>query len=134
MRLVADANVALAWVLDLPWSDEANRLLDPEHGLLAPDVLWPEVTNALHRQVWAGRLSEAEALDRLEMLRAVPVETVATELLATEALRMSVALEHSAYDCFYLAFAMLEDAELATTDRRLAAYAGRAGVRVRLLG
>ena len=54
--------------------------------------------------------------------------------LADEALRIAVAINHPAYDCFYLALARREAAPLVTADKRLAAAAQRVpDIEVRLL-
>jgi len=39
--------------------------------------------------------------------------------LAARALAIAAAIEHPAYDCFYLALAELRDTRLVTADRRL---------------
>jgi predicted nucleic acid-binding protein len=56
--------------------------------------------------------------------------------LTAAALRLAVQHNHPIYDCYYLAAAILNDCELATADRRLAALARDVGLgdRVILIG
>ena len=63
--VVVDASLALKWVLTEPNSDAATLLLDEwtDAGVavIAPALFAYEVTNTLHRQVVAGKLTYDEA-------------------------------------------------------------------------
>jgi predicted nucleic acid-binding protein len=52
-------------------------------------------------------------------------QLVPTELLLPQAMQLSRSLDHSVYDCCYLALAMRENAPLITADRRLIEVARR---------
>jgi len=40
-----DASVAIKWYLSEPESESAERLLDPEHDLIAPDLLFADFSD-----------------------------------------------------------------------------------------
>lgn len=54
------------------------------------------------------------------MLRAAPVLLVPLEELIEAATRLAVTLDHSVYDCLYLALAVREHTRLVTADQQFA--------------
>jgi predicted nucleic acid-binding protein len=68
-RYVVDASVAVKWYLPEPESDAAGRLLDPEHDLIAPDLLFAEVGNALWKRWRRGEIGSATCATRSWPLR-----------------------------------------------------------------
>lgn len=130
--VIVDANVAVAWYVDLPWSEAARSLADRQDELLAPTLIVAETANALWRQLSRGGISEAHAIEALDHLAAA-VTLVPDVTLRRDALRLASALRHPAYDCFYLALAQVRAAPLATADRPLARRAAEAGIDTQLL-
>jgi predicted nucleic acid-binding protein len=94
---------------------------DGADTVIAPELVIAEVCNAAwkawrrgelgpeHRQRIAAHITRA--YDRL-----TPLST-----LAERALAIAGTLDHSVYDCFYLALAEAEAGQLVTADRRLLA-------------
>lgn len=70
--VVVDANLALKWVLLEEDSALSMGLLekwtDERKEIIAPALFAYEVTNILHRQAVAGKLTHAEALQGLSKL------------------------------------------------------------------
>ncbi len=60
-RFVVDASAAIKWFLPEIHSTAALRLLDPSLELHAPDLLFPEVGNALWKLVKRGEISVEDA-------------------------------------------------------------------------
>ena len=60
-RYVVDASVAVKWLVPEIHTQEAEQLLDPTHVLLAPDLLYAEVGNALWKRVRRRELRAEEA-------------------------------------------------------------------------
>lgn len=56
MSLIVDASVAAKWVLDEAGSDEARALLT--QTVAAPDLIYAEVFNAVHKRVRRGEATE----------------------------------------------------------------------------
>lgn len=119
---VVDANAAVAWAVDLPWSQRAVALRDTRQRLAAPTLLLSEVGDALWRNQRAGFLSEREAI---LAYRQIPtcIDLIADQTLQEQALALAFRLQHPIYDCFYLSQAEELGETLFTADRRLAAVA-----------
>lgn len=124
--LVVDASVAARWILEDRYSREAARVL-AGFDLTAPTLLHAEVASALTKSVKHGDLSADEALVEIIAFAGLELETVPDEDLAPRAVQLSCALDHSVYDCFYLALAMALEIPLVTADRELLETAQRAG-------
>lgn len=131
--LVVDASVVLAMLLEEPGSEEAAALLAEADTLMAPDLIYAELINALWKHVQRGTVPEAAARERLDAAAALPLKTEPLAPLNAHALELALALGHPAFDCYYLAAAMDRDATLVTADRRLWDLAQRVGSRAILV-
>jgi predicted nucleic acid-binding protein len=117
--LVVDASVAVKWVLAEADSELAQQIVHA--SLLAPDFLLIECGNAIWRHVQLGEVNPAEVPRAWAVLRAMPVEIVASDVLVERALDLAVPLKHPIYDCLYLALALDRGARVVSTDRRFLA-------------
>jgi len=115
---VVDASVAVKWYLPEPESDAAGRLLDPEHDLIAPDLLFAEVGNALWKRWRRGEIGLGDLRDPLAALAAVPFEVRSAAPLLSAAAEVAVTCGCTVYDGLYLALAIETGAPLITADRR----------------
>ena len=97
-RTVIDASVAIKWVVEENGTPEALALLN-EGSLLAPDLLIPECANILWKKVGRSKLEKDEAIMAARLLQRSDVEIVPTRSLMEQALKLSIDLEHAAYDC-----------------------------------
>ena len=104
------------------WTERFGRDVDA----FAPDLLWPEVTNALRRYVVAKSFSRADAHDALDAARRLPITLQSTFELAPATLETALDYGLSAYDACYVALAEVLEGVLVTADRRLAEAAPRA--------
>lgn len=120
MILVIDANIAGALLIELPYSAQARNAVAKAQAMIAPDLIYAEITNALWKM---SPTRGSAAHDFAPIVARLPVlfaEIVASRLLMGEALRLALALKHPAYDCFYIALALSRRAPLITADRKLA--------------
>lgn len=129
-RLVVDASVALAYVLDevgTPAAHEAVRQwISTSADLLVPSHFWIEITHVLGRRRGfspAAVVAELVDLDQWD-LRTVEVDRPLLLLALDQMVRSGL----TAYDAIYLALALSTQARLATLDRRLAEAAGDIGI------
>lgn len=118
MNLVVDTSVAVKWVVGEEDRDQARALLVGQATLIAPAFLMIEAANVVRIKVSRGQIAPSYAAGALETIRAAFAEFVPDEELAAEALQMAMKLNHSAYDCTYLACAVHKDAEFVTADRK----------------
>ena len=121
--LVVDASVAVKWVLAESDSELAQQIV--HSSLLAPDLILIECGNAIWRHAQLGEVDPAEVPQLWAVLRAMPVEIVASSELVEGALDLAVALNHPIYDCLYLALALDRGARVVSTDRRFLAASRR---------
>lgn len=117
-RIVIDAGVAVKWVVEEDDTPAALALLK-DGSLSAPDLLIPECANILWKKVRRSELQTDEAIMAARLLQRSDVEIVPTRGLMEEALRLSIDLDHAAYDCIYLSLALENDWRFVTADERL---------------
>src|SRR5262245_50303207 len=118
MALIVDASVAIKWFIEEPGSELARGLWRDEPDLLAPDLLIPEVCNAVWRKVQLGQSDPVQAKAIALRLRQGVLELLSCAPLAPRALELALELDHPVHDCFYLALAESEKTALVTADRR----------------
>ena len=134
--LVVDASVVVKLELPEAGSAEADRLLAARRPLMAPELLYAECANVFWKHARREGLGSGEVEGLLEDLMSLKLMAVPLRTLSPLALRLAFELRHPVYDCYYLAAAIVNDCELATADRRLAALAHEVGLgdRVILIG
>jgi predicted nucleic acid-binding protein len=120
VKFVVDANVAIKWYVDHADSPAAMQIADSDAELLAPDLIYAEVANALWKYVRVKQIKLADAGDALTALPTRFDAIVGMDSLADDALQIANELNHTVYDCFYLVLARREKAPLVTADKRLA--------------
>jgi predicted nucleic acid-binding protein len=117
--LVIDSSIAVKWMVREPDSERALSLLDRPDRLLAPELIWAEVSNVVWKLWRRGALTADRARGVLADLDRLPLEVVGMLALKGPALEIALDLDHPTYDSLYLALARERGARLATADRRL---------------
>ncbi len=118
MVLVVDASVAAKWLIAEPDSAIAAGLLDGSFDLHAPRLLASEIGNMLWRKVLDGSIDDYEAARLAAALLEMPLQWRDDERTCVEAVRIAVELGHPAYECMYLALALLIGTKVVTADKR----------------
>lgn len=118
-HLVVDASIVAKWLLPELHSDAARRVLTEGNELLAPDLLWAELGNALWKRCCAGEIEVEEARDLLRDFKRFPVRTMSSIRLISPALDLATRFNRTVYDSLYLALAISQRCQLVTADRRL---------------
>lgn len=117
-RVVVDASVAVKWFVPEVHAVAARRLLTGDVILLAPDLIWAEVANALWRKWREGELAVEAVQGILTDFRRFPLHIHACESLYDVTWPVAVATGRTFYDSLYLALAMSTGAPLVTADQR----------------
>ncbi len=137
MKLVIDASMALAWLFERKNKEEANcanrvLLAIVEAEVSVPSLWHTEITNALLVGERRHVVTEAQVMDYLTRLSALPIMTDPITVISRRDLVMALAREHqlTAYDAVYLDLALRSNAILATFDKQLATAMNSAGGRV----
>ena len=118
-RVVVDASVAVKWFVPEELSADARVFLTPEYELLAPDLLWAELGNALWKKYRRRELDPRTARRLLRDFSRVPIEYHASKRWAEAALELAIGHGITVYDGLYLALATGSGYRLVTADRRL---------------
>ena len=114
-EIVVDASVALCWFASEKETTFANRLIAAAVDLVAPSLMLVELWKKTRRGEIAAELAAA-ALG--EIWRFVP-QIVDVAELTEPAMALAYELDHSVYDCVYLALARRRGATLVTSDQKL---------------
>ena len=120
MRLVVDASIAVKWLVKEENSHLAFRLFEERHELFAPRLMASEVGNALSRKARMGEIIQDQALELAAGISEIAVIWADDESIIPDAVRLSLDLNHSVYDCVYLALANRINATMITADTRFA--------------
>ncbi len=122
----------------MPLSGDVRRLLaeESERGgtIVAPPLLFAEVTSVLRRHVHLGAIDHEEAAGALRDLLDLPIRIVVAPGLYLRALEFARRLGLArAYDVQYLAVAEMEDCPLVTLDGGMYEGARNLGLAAQLL-
>ncbi len=115
-RFVVDTSVALKWFLAEADSAAAERLLVGDLELLAPDFLLLEVAKGLRRRQHSGVISEADVTRAIADLPRTFADLLPARPVIEPALKFSQVIDHSVYDCIFLAVSLMRGAPLITAD------------------
>jgi predicted nucleic acid-binding protein len=119
--LVIDASAAVQ--ASLP--SDGFAFLDQEE-LIAPALLWSEVSSVLHEMAWRGTVTRDLGRAALDRFLAAPIVTRRHARLTPEAWRIADDLGWAkTYDAEYVALAHLLSSRLLTLDARLRRTASR---------
>jgi predicted nucleic acid-binding protein len=117
---VVDASLVVKWFVPEVHSEAATRWLEQPHDYVAPDLLFPEVANAVWKKARRGELDAADAHALVRDVSQIAVETVAMRGLVEDAHALAAGADITVYDATYLALAIRMDAQLVTGDDRFA--------------
>ncbi len=134
MALVLDASITLAWFIEGEATAHSTAVLGRlrNEGAFVPAV-WPlEVANAFLVSERKGRISMADVMRAIDLLRELPIDVDAEGLSLVWGTVMPLARQQAltVYDASYLELAARSGLPLATQDARLRAAAEQAGVNV----
>jgi predicted nucleic acid-binding protein len=126
-RIVVDASIAAGWLLP----DEAASLdlmtqLDVYQAFV-PSIFRVEVCNLLNMAVKRQRISLSAAIEQMELLSQLQIQTFA-DFSAETVLNVAARNQLTAYDATYLVLALEMRAILGSRDKKLLAAARAEGL------
>ena len=137
IRLIPDASLALAWLIDRADAHEAliaRHLLETAHESenTAPPIWHTEVANGMLRAERGQRASAGQLLSFRQLLERLPILPDPAAPSSCVARSYLLARTHglTVYDASYLELAQRTNGYLATFDRKLADAARASGVAV----
>jgi predicted nucleic acid-binding protein len=120
-EIVVDASVALCWFARENDTVAANRLIRSSADLIAPSLMLAELANSLWKKARLGEIDGDIASAAMNEIRRFIPQFIELADLAAPALALARELDHSVYDCFYLALARRRAAPFVTLDRAFVA-------------
>jgi predicted nucleic acid-binding protein len=114
---VIDASIAVKWVVEEDGTAEALAIRQ-RSKMIAPQSLVAECANILWKKVQREELLKEEALLAARLLQGAEIELLPMQSLLEAAVRMSIEIDHAAYDCVYLALAIDNKCQFVTADER----------------
>ncbi|MFS2155092.1 MULTISPECIES: type II toxin-antitoxin system VapC family toxin [unclassified Rhizobium] len=128
MIYVVDASAAIAWFVPEPDHINADFLLGGSIQRVAPDLIFSEVANVLQRKVRLGQITPQQAMDGLTTLDESIDVVLPSQALVKLGFELSRKLDHSVYDCMYLAATHSTDGSfMVTADKKFLTKANAAG-------
>lgn len=119
MKIIVDASVACKWYMEESDSALAHGLAASENEFLAPDLIVAEVANVVWKRQRTGEVTQHQGKIMVDHLVKMFSELVPCATLWHEVLVIAQLLDHSVYDCFYVALASRKQAHLVTADKKL---------------
>jgi predicted nucleic acid-binding protein len=117
-EIVVDASVALCWFARETETLAANQLIAGENSLVAPSLLLLEFANGMWKKARRREIADDLVGAGMREIRRFVPQIVDIADLSGSALALARELDHSIYDCVYLALARRREAPFVTLDRR----------------
>ena len=117
MIAVVDSSVVIKWFVGEAGAERALSLRGQPVG--APELLLAECANVFWKKVRLGEYDPADAALAVRAIGRSNITLSPIRALTPRALQIAQALDHPAYDCFYLALAEQQAVPVVTADRRL---------------
>jgi predicted nucleic acid-binding protein len=117
---VVDASLVVKWFVPEVHSTAARRWLLASHDYMAPDLVFPEVGNAIWKKARRGELSLEDAQDLVDDVSTVGIEAVSMRALVSDAHTLAIRTGITVYDATYLALAVRLETQVITGDDRFA--------------
>jgi len=111
---IVDASVAVKWLVQEIDSQAAQRLLDSDEKLVAPDFVLVETANVLWKKTQRRELKAEQAVAGIRALPTYFEQLMPSAPLLPRALAIAIEVGHPVYDCLYLACAELLEVRLVT--------------------
>lgn len=133
MKIVIDSNVAIALVVELPYSDSCMKKITSWHEdgqqLIAPTLWLYEIASVIRKFVALNKLSFEEGEEALKNLLALGITIKApNQSLILNIYEIAEKIgQKVAYDAAFLALAQQEKAQFWTADQKLVRAAKQAG-------
>lgn len=116
MTLVIDTSVIIKWFVNEDGHKEAIKLLDTSEQLICPDFALAETTNVLWRKTRINEIKLEQAKLAVEKMIGFFDEIIPCSSHITEAFSLAEQLDHSIYDCLFLALANQNSKTVLVTD------------------
>jgi len=134
LTLVIDTSVVVKWFVEEDGFESARSLITSGQKRIAPEFVIAEMANVLQRKVRTGELGDLQAITALRSVPYFFEKLIPSTDLVEAAFTLSRVLDHSVYDCMFLALALNgQSARLVTGDTKFLRKATAAGYGEKIL-
>ncbi|MGK9170785.1 type II toxin-antitoxin system VapC family toxin [Inquilinus limosus] len=119
MTIIADASLVAKLLFDEPGTAEAEAVVQRGDPLIAPELIIAELASLAWKKRRRQELSAEDSVAAVALAARMLERLEPVVSLRQRAMEIANELDHSPYDCFYLALAEREQGRLATFDRGL---------------
>jgi len=134
LTLVIDTSVVVKWFVEEDGFEAARSLIRSSQKRIAPEFVVAEMANVLQRKVRIGELGDLQAVTALRGVSYFFERLIPSTELIEPSFTLSRVLDHSVYDCMFLALALDErGARLVTGDAKFLRKATAAGYGEKIL-
>tara|TARA_B100000378_G_scaffold21942_1_gene16969 strand:- start:380 stop:805 length:426 start_codon:yes stop_codon:yes gene_type:complete len=128
MTLVIDSSVIVKWFVREEGHPEAVKLLEMTEQLSCPDFALAEAANVLWRKVRLGEIGSGQAGEAVGQMAGFFDSIVPSSELLETAFDLAGTLQHSVYDCMFLACALRREGDvLVSADEKFLTKASENG-------
>lgn len=121
--ICVDASIVVGRIMgldDLSLQEQWRARVDEGKRLIAPQLLYYEVTNVIYQIGKGNRLSDKAMIDAVQLLIELPIDAFSDVVLHSRAMQLARELSLGAtYDAHYLALAQHLECEFWTRDAKL---------------
>lgn len=117
--IVLDCSAAIAMALRTEEGQGLKMLIETSEEIIAPTLLYAELSRTMQKYVKGGFLSKQAAVEKGTYALSLVDRFVDDSQFWPEAMTLSLDLNHSSYDVFYLLLARRTGATVFTLDRKL---------------
>lgn len=114
-----DASVVIKWFVPESLQANAWTLATQPENLVAPEFLLVEVTSIAWKKAARREILRAAAIEIVRKASRGAYKLFPSDAFVRRALEIALELNHSVYDCMYLAVAELTGNSLVSADTRL---------------
>lgn len=118
--MIVDTSVFFDFIVDGPRSRAAADVIAQHDVILAPDLIEAEIASALTRSVRRKQMSIEDARSSYDLAQEVMPMIEPSRPLMRRAFELSLALQHPAPDCIFLALAERRNERMITSDAKFA--------------
>jgi len=131
--IVVDASVAVKWFVEEEGHLPALSFLELNLAVIAPDLIFSETANVLWKKLRRGEVTQEQAERACRALDFFQGIVPAMSLIE-DALAFARRLDHSVYDCIYLACAEQHGTKLITADQKFVSHLKDGGLGYLVVG
>ena len=118
MKYVVDASVAIKWYVPEIYEQEATKILQGNHLLHVPELIYPEFASILWKKVRRGEINATEGQQIITAFSKQRLFPHSHQQLVQSAYTGAEATGQTAYDWMYLALAISLSCEFVTADEK----------------